>query len=527
MTRTETAAHIFLYGPPGSGKSTLGRGLADTLGLPFVDLDERIVKTARQTIPEIFVSVGEPGFRIRETQALQAVCAAPSAVVALGAGALLADANRTCAEASGRVVCLRASAATLAFRTASQPGSRPLLAHDDLRPEAKLAALLERRKSHYDSFALQLAVTNALPRVHIRNLQIVLGRYHVSGMGDPYDIRIATGILADVGSLLAAAHPPGPALVVADTATAPLYGETVITSLRAAGFSPALTILPAGETHKTLATVQAIWQAARVAGVDRGGLFVALGGGVVGDLTGFAAATWLRGVRWAVVPTTLLAMADSSLGGKTGADLSEGKNLVGAFHSPLLVLVDPATLATLPAAELRSGLAEVVKHGVIDDPALFDACARLAGRLDAIRGDAAFVARAMAVKVRTICEDPYEKGVRAALNLGHTIGHGVEQAMHFSISHGEAVAIGMVAEARIAEAMGLAEKGLSDRLAEVLSGLGLPITPPPGLDRNACLQAIRLDKKRAAGTVRFALPIRIGTVKTGVEVPTALLERVL
>jgi 3-dehydroquinate synthase len=527
MTGTDTAAHIFLYGPPGSGKSTLGRALADALEIPFVDLDERIVKTARQTIPELFAAVGEPGFRLRETQALQAVCGEPRAVVALGGGALLAEANRTCAEAAGRIVCLRASAETLVMRTASQPGTRPLLAAASASAGATLAALLENRKPHYDSFALQLTVTNALPRMNVRNLHALLGLYHVSGMGKPYDVRVATGSLSRAGHLLAAVHGPCPALVVADTATAPLYGATVIASLRAAGFSPTLTTLPAGETHKTLSTVQAIWGAAQHAGIDRGGLFIALGGGVVGDLTGFAAATWLRGVRWAVLPTTLLAMADSSLGGKTGADLPEGKNLVGAFHPPVLVLTDPATLATLPIAELRAGLAEVVKHGVIDDPDLFEACAALAGRPETIRSDAAFVARALAVKVRTICQDPYEKGIRAALNFGHTIGHGVEQAMHFAISHGEAVAIGLVAEARIAETLGLAETGLAGRLAAVLGGLGLPVDLPPGLDRAACLRAIRLDKKRVAGTVRFALPIRIGVVQTGVEVPVDILDAAL
>jgi shikimate kinase / 3-dehydroquinate synthase len=527
MTRPDTFTRIFLYGAPGSGKSTLGRGLAEALGLPFVDLDARIVKDARQTIPEIFASVGEPGFRVREAAALQAVCAEPPAVVALGGGALLADSNRVCAEAAGRIVCLRASAEILAVRTAAQPGSRPLLTAAGASAGANLATLLETRKSHYDSFVLQLAVTNALPRIHLCNLQALLGRYHVSGMGNPYDVRVATGSLSRAGHLLAAVHVPCPALVVADTATAPLYGETVMASLRAAGFSPTLHTLPAGETHKTLATVQTIWGAAQHAGIDRGGLFIALGGGVVGDLTGFAAASWLRGVRWAVLPTTLLAMADSSLGGKTGADLPEGKNLVGAFHPPVLVLTDPATLATLPIAEIRAGLAEVVKHGVIDDPELFDACAALAGRPEAILGDDAFVARALAVKVRTICQDPYEKGIRAALNLGHTIGHGVEQALHFAISHGEAVAIGLIAEARIAETLGLAETGLAGRLAAVLGGLGLPVDLPPGLDRAACLRAIRLDKKRVAGTVRFALPIRIGAVQVGVEVPVDILEAAL
>ncbi len=518
---------IFLYGPPGSGKSTLGKALAEALALPFADLDERIVRAAHRPIPRIFAQEGEAGFRGRERDALRAVCAEAPAVIALGGGALLDDANRALAEAAGRVVCLDASVETLVRRTAAQPGARPLLVAREASAEAQLAELLARRQPHYASFPLRLAVTNAVPGVHLRALQAVLGQYRVSGMGEPYRVRIGTGILDRAGALLAEAVSPGRVLVVADTATAPLYGGTVLASLRAAGFAPELATLPAGEAHKTLASVQAVWQAARAAQIDRGGLLVALGGGVVGDLAGFAAATWLRGVRWAVLPTTLLAMVDSSLGGKTGADLPEGKNLVGAFHPPVLVVGDPATLATLPPAELRSGLAEVVKHGVIDDPELFDACAALAGRADAVRGDARFVARAMAVKIRTICQDPYEKGVRAALNFGHTVGHGIEQAMRFTLGHGDAVAIGMVAVARIAEKMGVAEAGLAGRLADTLAGLGLPVAPPPGLDRDACLRAIRLDKKRAGGVVRFVLPVRVGLVKTGVAVPDDLLREAL
>jgi len=253
---------------------------------------------------------------------------------------------------------------------------------------------------------------------------------------------------------------------------------------------------------------------------------LALGGGVVGDLTGFAAATWLRGVRWVGLPTTLLAMADSSLGGKTGADLPQGKNLIGAFHPPALVLADTETLATLPDEEFRAGLAEVVKHGLLADPELFDLCAE---GFDQLRADVAgeFVSRAMSVKIRTIQQDPYEKGIRAALNLGHTIGHGIEKASGFALRHGEAVAIGMVAEARVAERMGLAHKGLAELIVDVLKGIGLPTEIPANLDRRRVLEAIQLDKKRAGGVVRFALPIRIGEVRTGVAVEEKLLAEVL
>jgi 3-dehydroquinate synthase len=243
---------------------------------------------------------------------------------------------------------------------------------------------------------------------------------------------------------------------------------------------------------------------------------VALGGGVVGDLAGFAAASYKRGVPWVAAPTTLLAMADSSLGGKTGIDLRQGKNLVGAFHAPRLVLSDPNTLDTLPEEELRAGLAEVVKAGIIGDPALFNKCSE---GWAAVQSDwDEVVRRAMAVKIQVIEADPFEHGRRAALNLGHTVGHAVELAANFAMKHGQAVAIGMVVEAHLAERVGLAEKGLAEEIAGVLRGLGLPTEVPAGLDKRAILEGMQVDKKRAGGKVRFALPVRVGEVRVGVEV---------
>jgi 3-dehydroquinate synthase len=243
---------------------------------------------------------------------------------------------------------------------------------------------------------------------------------------------------------------------------------------------------------------------------------VALGGGVVGDLAGFAAAIYLRGVAWAAVPTSLLAMVDASLGGKTGADLPQGKNLIGAFHPPSLVLADPQLLSTLPTAEMRNGLAEVVKHGVLGDPDLFARCCQGLGALQADPGE--IVRRAMAVKVRVIQQDPYERGVRASLNLGHTLGHGLEMATDFRLRHGEAVAIGMIAAARIAERMGIAQEGLAGEIEECLDGLGLPRKLPDGIDKGRLIAAIGVDKKRRAGKLRLVLPERIGAVRWGVEI---------
>jgi shikimate kinase/3-dehydroquinate synthase len=276
-----------------------------------------------------------------------------------------------------------------------------------------------------------------------------------------------------------------------------------------------VTISP-GEEHKTISTLQLLWEAFLQQGLERSSTIVALGGGVVGDLAGFAAATYLRGVRWVAVPTSLLAMVDASLGGKTGADLPQGKNLVGAFNPPALVLADTAVLATLPEVELRNGLAEVVKHGIIADERLYQLCCQgwpaLQGQWNEI------VRRAMAVKIRVIEADPYEQGLRASLNLGHTLGHALERVSDFRLRHGEAVAIGMVFAAWLAEQQGLTAAGLAHDLAMVLRNLGLPTGFPAGLDRQSVLQALRLDKKKADGKVRFVLPLRIGEVRWGVDV---------
>ncbi|HEX2997715.1 MAG TPA: 3-dehydroquinate synthase, partial [Anaerolineales bacterium] len=287
--------------------------------------------------------------------------------------------------------------------------------------------------------------------------------------------------------------------------------ERIAESLRHAGFAPRVITVPAGEDYKNLETIQRLWRGFLEHGLDRKSTVIALGGGVVGDMAGFAASTYMRGINWVGVPTTLLAMVDASLGGKTGFDLPEGKNLIGSFYPPKLVLADPRVLSTLPERELISGLAEVVKHGVISDPELFEMCAR---GLDCVLGDLEqVVRRAMAVKVKVIEEDPYERGFRAALNLGHTVGHAVELVSRFQLRHGEAIAIGMVAEAKLAEQLTVANKGLAGTIGDVLQKLKLPIQIPEALPREEIIHAMRVDKKKNAKAIRFALPARIGKVE--------------
>jgi 3-dehydroquinate synthase len=504
--------HIFLYGPSGSGKSTVGKILAADLNLPFLDLDAEIEHAAGHLIPEIMAERGEEIFRDLETAALKSALSGPETVLALGGGALLCEENRSLADASGRVILLEADLDTLVKRLSQDENKRPLLAGE---LKTRLAALLERRREHYNSFPLCVDASRPPGQV-AWDIQRMLGRYHLRAMGTGYDVIVREGGLDRLGEMLKSRDLDGPVLIVSDMNVAPLYGERALRSLQTAGYAASQLALPAGEAHKNLETVASLWRGCTRAGLDRKSTIIALGGGVVGDLAGFAAATFMRGCNWVAVPTTLLAMVDASLGGKTGFDLSEGKNLVGAFHPPRLVLADPDALSTLPGRELRAGLAEAVKHGVIADPELFDLCARgweaVKNRLPEV------VRRGMAVKVKIIEEDPYEKGLRAALNLGHTIGHAVELVSGFSLLHGEAVAVGIVAEARLAERLTVAGQGLSDALAETLTELGLPVEIPENMDRGELIRAMRMDKKKAAGVVRFALPVKIGEVKVGVEV---------
>ena len=468
---------------------------------------------AGASIPQIFSSEGESGFRSREGASLAEVLAKRYGVVALGGGALLKPENRLQVEAAGEVLCLSAPFEAIIARLEAGQNQRPLLDGDT---SSRLEQLLEQRAGHYASFPLQLDTGDCPLDESVWQAQARLGLFHVSGMGAGYDVRVANGGLDRLGAILSAYQLKGPLALVSDDNVARIYGGRALQSLEAAGYTARLAVIPAGEQHKTIDTVNQLWEAFLAGGLERSSTVIALGGGVAGDLAGFAAATYLRGIPWVAVPTTLLAMVDASLGGKTGADLPQGKNLIGAFHPPSLVLADPEVLSSLAEEELRNGLAEVVKHGVIADAVLFELCSRdrqtLQGQLDEI------VRRAMAVKVRVIQEDPFERGRRASLNLGHTLGHAIEAASDYRLKHGEAVSIGTIFAARLAERKGLAPAGLAERIGGTLAGLGLPTEIPPGLDHQRILNAVSVDKKRLGGKVRWVLPVRIGEVRWGIEV---------
>jgi 3-dehydroquinate synthase len=495
--------HIFLYGPVGAGKSTLGKILASNLHLPFVDSDEVIEKNAGMSISQIMTERGESACRDLESAALKdivdhgsSVTNSVDKVIALGGGALLRDENRALVENHGSVVFLTADQETLFKRLHSDSNTRPLLAGD---LQEKLSILLAKRKDHYDSFVLRFDADQN-PEKLAQQIQIALGRFHLSAMGE-YDV-----IVGSISELInfSMQNP----IIVTDENVAKFHLEKIkLTNDQVVPF----VIWRAGEEYKNLNAISRLWQSFLQHGLDRKSTVIALGGGVIGDLTGFAASTYMRGINWIALPTTLLSMVDASLGGKTGFDLPEGKNLVGSFYPPKLVLADPSFLPTLPERELCAGMAEVVKHGIISDPDLFILCSRgmewVKENLEEI------VKRAMAVKIEVIEEDPYEKGIRATLNLGHTVGHAVELVSQFELRHGEAIAIGMVVEARYAERISIARKGLTEEIVAVLSKLGLPTRIPDELPREEIIRAMRVDKKKNAKAIRFALPMEIGKVE--------------
>ncbi len=339
----------------------------------------------------------------------------------------------------------------------------------------------------------------------------------------PYRIAIGEGLLGD-GAAPAGRRRGRPGRVARPATAAPLYAQRVADALRAARPDARVAVhaMPAGEREKTLARFGEAIDALAALGATRDACVYALGGGVVGDLAGFAAACWMRGIDCVQLPTTLLAMVDSSVGGKTAVDLPQGKNLVGAFHPPVAVLADTATLRTLPARELRAGLAEVAKYGAIVDAPFLDWLASNADALLGGDGDALTeaIARSCAHKAAIVERDPFERGERALLNFGHTFGHAIETVQDYgALNHGEAVAVGMVLAARLSAALGLATDADATILGALLQRLGLPTALPEGLDADALLACMRLDKKAQAGGLRFVLWDGLGRARVVPDVP--------
>lgn len=503
--------HLFLIGPPGIGKSTVAPLLAELLGAVAVDLDTEIERRAGKACDRIIGEDGLPRFRALESEALaRQVPTHALVVVATGGGAPLQDSNRRQMGELGIRIGLTGSAATVARGIALTLGGR---GHLDVPPREHAVRLLRERRAAY----ADVEVTFAVDRVPPADVARAVAAWLVAARGlrlevdgsRPYPVLVRAGLLEHVGNHLTDLGWSGRVAIVADTLTARRLAPALAASCAAAGIGTTTIRVPRGERAKSVSGLERLWRAFARAGIGRDGAVIALGGGTVGDLAGFAAATYLRGIRYAQVPTTLLAMVDSSIGAKTGIDLAAGKNLAGAFWAPDAVLADPAVLASLPRRQRASGLAEVVKSAFLADRHAVAQVERSVARV--LGGDlgptVGAIALAASLKAAIVGRDEREAGARLLLNFGHTFGHAYEAASGYRATHGEAVSIGMVFATALAEDLDLVPGAFRERLERVLLAAGLPVRAriPSGAAR-----FLAQDKKVRAGKVRWILPRAIG-----------------
>ena len=519
---------IVLIGFMGTGKTAVGRRLAHALGVPFLDTDTLIEEKTATSIPALFETRGEQGFRAVEKEVIRGLADGERKVIATGGGAVLDPENFTVLQSLGSVIHLNAPASTILARTKGDAGVRPLLAGED--PLERIRSLQRERAPVYGQADHEVDTSlHTIDETVEMVMAWTLGSKQVIRVdlgAASYDIVIGPGCLDRLGPLMRSFDLTDRALVVTHPGIGSLYGERTTESLRSAGFEPAVIEVPDGEGQKSLEWTEKLYDAMLSHRMDRRSPVIALGGGVIGDLAGFASATFLRGVPFVQAPTSLLAQVDASVGGKVAVDHRRGKNLIGAFYQPLLVLASLDTLDSLPDRELRAGMAEVIKYGVIADAGLF---AYIEGRLDEIlRRDsgvlAHLVARSCEIKADVVAGDEREQGRRAILNFGHTMGHAIETQT--GMLHGEAVSIGMVYAARVAERMGMVDGGSVRRLIDLVRRIGLP-QRCDGLDVAGTIETMKLDKKSVGGRLRFILPIRIGEVVIRDDVPDEYIRSVL
>ncbi len=519
--------NIILTGFMGTGKTAAGRLIARELGLKFVDTDNEIEKRTGASIREIFSRFGEAHFRCLETDLCQEIATQQGQVVATGGGMPIDPENRRLLSSAGVVICLRCEANEILKRVGND-GDRPMLQSDD--PAQRVIELLRERESAYAAFPFHLDTTYLSAESVVESVLAVANghtesvRFLTVNLPDVggYSTAVGPGTFGLLGTMLRDRGITSAIAVVTDRNVETLYLPRVMHSLQAAGFQPFSCVVPAGEASKSLAQLTRLYDAFLEGRMDRRGAVVAVGGGVVGDLAGYAATTFMRGVAFIQCPTTLLAMIDASVGGKTGINLPQGKNLAGAFKQPMIVVADTQTLATLPNTEIQTGMAELVKHAVIGDAELFEI---LENVRDTVSLDPDLIIRSVGVKARVVERDPFESGPREVLNLGHTVGHAVEKCSRYSIGHGKAVSIGIIAAARISHRMGLCSSKICERIGTLLARNDLPVSH--NLDPDRIIAAMAADKKVVEGKVRFVLINDIGSVAHGREVAPELVNGVL
>ncbi len=535
-----TAMHnIFLIGLSGSGKSTVGRILAQRLDKPFFDLDALIESECGEGVSAIFARYGEEYFRSCESRVLARVAQTEeNAVIAAGGGIVTSTENRSLLRARGVCVYLSVDPETALERLNTQrterlaqgesPEIRPLLAGSE--PLKALQKLLLARSKWYEEAHFTCSTRSKSAE---RVAQEIIAMFISSGelveephillvrginVGKGYNVVVDWGGLGRLGQNLKMLGLPPRVFLITDSHVRDLYASMIMGNLSFFGFDAELYTLPAGEASKSREQLQALYDWLIERRAERGEAIIALGGGVVGDLAGYAAATYLRGVPLVQVPTSLLAQVDAAVGGKTGINHARGKNLIGAFYHPRLVLVDPSTLLTLPTRERTEGWAEVIKYGIILDTKLIAQLEENAVTLREFAHPPAallcqIVARCIALKAEIVEEDEREEGRRTILNYGHTVGHALENVAGYGeLLHGEAVSLGMVVAATIAQRAGMFPKTGLMRQNRLLKALGLPVAYAGHAQVKDILSAIQLDKKMAQKQVRWVMPRRLGNV---------------
>lgn len=523
---------VVLVGLMGAGKTSIGRRLAARLGLPFRDADTEIELAAGCSIPELFARYGERAFRDGERRVIRRLLSGDPLVLAFGGGAFIDPETRSVARDEAVSIWLRCPLPTL-VRRVSLRDNRPLLA--DGNPGEILQRLIGQRYPVYAEADIIVDCGDESPDVTTTQVLNALlawrppRRLTVALPSTTYDVVIGDGLLHRAGALLAPRLPQKRAMVITDSEVARLHLPTLREGLAETGIAAGEIVVPSGEASKNLDTYASVVDQLLEARVERRTAVIALGGGVVGDLAGFAAATTLRGLPFVQIPTTLLSQVDSSVGGKTGVNTPRGKNLVGAFHQPRMVLADTATLATLPLRELRAGYAEIVKAGLIGDPAFFTWCEQHGPGV--VGGDreaqAEAIKRACAFKAAVVGDDEREEKPndgRALLNLGHTFGHALEAEYGYTggLLHGEGVAVGLGLAFKLSARLGHCPAADAERVVAHVAATGLPAELSM-LNRRFSAETLighmRRDKKMRDGALNFVLVRGIGQAFTSADVP--------
>jgi 3-dehydroquinate synthase len=547
--------NLILTGFSGTGKTQVGRRIAEVLGWKFVDTDEKIVDSEGKSIPELFASEGESGFRKLEAMVLTEACSDVRLVISTGGGAASYSNNHQVMAESGFVVCLDATPEIIYERLSLGIGNnggvgiRPLLASAGSYEDAikNIKMLKGQRQTYYDmadctvySDGLNIEevasqVMNAwqaheLGISKVSALEALDSSFVLDTDSSSYPVFVDWGMLGNIHNYFVKLGIAGPVFIITDSNVADIYVPIVQNALEKSGIQSQVFVVAAGESSKSLRTLQSIYGWLAEQHCERGNTIVALGGGVVGDLAGFAAATFLRGLSLVQVPTSLAGMVDAAIGGKTAVNLDVGKNLVGSFYQPRAILADLDCLRTLPQRELAAGWAEAIKHGLILDADLFGFFEEHYDSIIGLEMDvtAAAIRRSMLIKAKIVGSDEKEtKGRRMILNYGHTIGHALESATNYSeLLHGEAVAVGMRAAARISFEMGLLEASVVDRQARILDHFGLPDSCNQA-EPASVLKAVKLDKKSSAKKIRWVLLEDCGSATISQDVPDELVSKVV